>query len=184
MNRPEIKYQPHIREILFAQKIHFHYFCDTQSKAIRDFKSDCTSEELEYFHEKSIIYDQNKLVQELSNYDFGVNPSDHSALAAGISAITDRKYMDGMDVFWQSTIATSFLVYAAAGLPSILPRGCIGAQELLGPFAIPLNPSEYGNLRSVLETFHKTEISEISNFDRSIFSNSGSPTYIELLEGI
>ncbi len=130
--------------------IHFHYYCMTDHPAILKYKEGL-GEYGGFLHLHPIIKDQTKLVEELHQYHAGFNPSDHVPFAHGIASLHDRFYQDGMSVFLQSTIGTSFLVYAAAGLPVLLPRGCVGAAQLLGDVAIPVIFSEMGNLRSLLQ---------------------------------
>lgn len=178
-SRDNVKY--FIKEIL-NQELHFHYYCNLNSNAVRRFVESLNDKQLEFFHLHSIIKDQNELINEISKYDFGLNPSDQQAIAGGISSIKDRIYMDAQEIFWQSTIATSFLVYAAAGLPVILPRGCVEAKKYLDPFAIPLNLSEYKNLRNVLKKYILKNMSILVKYDRSRFTNINISELIEFLE--
>lgn len=139
----------YVRDIILSG-IHFHYYCMTEHPVIQKFKRDL-GEYGKYLHLHPIIKDQAKLVGELHQYHAGFNPSDHVPFAHGISSLNDRFYQDAMSVFLQSTIGTSFLVYAAAGLPVLLPRGCVGATQLLGDVALPIIFAEMSNLRSLLE---------------------------------
>lgn len=139
----------YVRTIIM-QRIHFHYYCMTKHPVIQKFKRSLGEYE-RYLHLHPIIKDQARLVEDLHQYHVGFNPSDHVPFAHGIASLHDRFYQDAMSVFLQSTIGTSFLVYAAAGLPVILPRGCVGATSLLGDVAIPIVFSEMHNIRSILE---------------------------------
>jgi hypothetical protein len=104
-----------------------------------------------YFHPHPVNKDQQQLVDELHQYHVAFNPSDHIPFSKGISQLNDREYQDGMSVFWQSTVGTSFLVYAAAGLPFVLPRGCVGSIQHLADTAIPATLAEYKNLKNYLK---------------------------------
>jgi len=139
----------YVRDMILSG-IHFHYYCMTTHPVILKFKRDL-GEHGDRLHLHPIIKDQAKLVEELHQYHAGFNPSDYLPFAHGIASLNDRFYQDGMSVFLQSTIGTSFLVYAAAGLPVLLPRGCVGAADLLGDVAIPVIFSEMDNLRLLLE---------------------------------
>ncbi len=132
----------YIIEIL-RQKIHFHYYCDLSSKAVLQFIANLSKEERIYFHPHTIIKDQMALINELHQYHLALNPSDHIPFSKGIANLIDRDYQDGMATFWQSTIGTSFAVYAAAGLPFVLPRGCSGGIAAFPEAAIPMYLSEY-----------------------------------------
>lgn len=139
----------YVRDII-RSGIHFHYYCIAHHPVILQFKRDL-GEYGEFLHLHPIIKDQSKLVEDLHQYHAGFNPSDHVPFAHGISSLHDRFYQDGMSVFLQSTIGTSFLVYAAAGLPVLLPRGCVGATQLLGDVALPVIFAEMANLRTLLQ---------------------------------
>lgn len=139
----------YVRDMILSG-IHFHYYCMTTHPVILKFKRDLGAYG-DLLHLHPIIKDQAKLVEELHQYHVGFNPSDYLPFAHGIASMSDRFYQDGMSVFLQSTIGTSFLVYAAAGLPVLLPRGCVGAADLLGDVALPVIFSEMDNLRMLLE---------------------------------
>ena len=118
--------------------IHFHYFCNQNSPAVIAFERSL-GDAKKYFHIEPIEKDQKRLVKKLSKFHFGFNPSDHRPFAEGISKLDDRFYQDALSMFMQSTIGTSFLVYASAGLPVLLPRWCTGSAAMLGVSALPLN---------------------------------------------
>jgi hypothetical protein len=139
----------YVRDII-RSGIHFHYYCIADHPLILKFKRDL-GKHGHFLHLHPIIKDQSRLVEDLHQYHAGFNPSDHVPFARGISSLDDRFYQDAMSVFLQSTIGTSFLVYAAAGLPVLLPRGCVGAAQLLGDVAIPVIFSEMDNLRQLLQ---------------------------------
>jgi hypothetical protein len=159
-----------IRDIL-KSGVHLHYYCDPKARAVKKFTDSLDSVTKSYFHVHRINKNHGELLNEISKFDFGLNPSDHVALSKGISSLSDRNYADALDVFWQSTIATSFLVYAAAGLPVILPRGCSGAVKLLGHLAIPINPSEYQNINQILNNFIDEQVESVSSIDTSVFTH-------------
>jgi hypothetical protein len=143
------KVSEYVRSIVM-QGIHFHYYCITQHPVIQAFHRSL-GDYGQFLHLHRIIKDQTKLVEDLHQYHVGFNPSDHVPFAHGISSVSDRFYQDAMATFLQSTIGTSFLVYAAAGLPVMLPRGCTGATQLLGNIAIPIVFSEMHQIKSVLQ---------------------------------
>ena len=130
--------------------IHFHYFCKEDDRAVRDFIDRLGPDE-KYFHPHKIEKDPVKLVNKIAQFHFGFNPSDHVPFAHGIAGMDDRFYQDSLSMFWQSTVATSFLVYASAGLPVILPRGCTGSVKMLGESAFPINLVEMPNLKTIFE---------------------------------
>ena len=138
-----------VRDVL-EQGIHFHYYCVETDSAIEKFRKTLSPEARTRFHTHGLIKDQQALVDDIHQFHVAFNPADHMPFATGISQMRDRRYQDGMAMFWQSTIGTSFLVYAAAGLPFILPRGCTGAHQLLPGAVIPLMMAESPGIRSLL----------------------------------
>jgi hypothetical protein len=156
----------YVRDIV-RSGIHFHYYCVTEDPAVLKFKRDL-GDYAEFLHLHPIIKDQRRLVEELHQYHVGFNPSDHLPFAHGMVSLRDRFYQDAMAVFLQSTIGTSFLVYAAAGLPVLLPRCCVGAAQLLGDVAIPVSFAEMGNLRTVLEECDLERRIELAEANRGV----------------
>lgn len=136
---------PYYVKKIIESGIHFHYYCNVSSPVVKSFQ-DLLGPYAEFFHPHPINKDQAALVSELHQYHAGFNPSDHVPFAHGIVGLHDRRYQDGMSMFWQSTVGTSFLVYAAAGLPFFLPRGCVGSTQLLKEAALPINLSEMEDL--------------------------------------
>jgi hypothetical protein len=138
--------------------VYFHYYCDEASSIIDQFRKRLKPEFRKYFITHPIQKDPSRLIEEISQYHVGFNPSDHLAFAKAISMVNCRFYRDAMATFLQSTFGTSFLVYAAAGLPFILPRGCTFATEFLAPLSIPLSFSEFAAISKILRTpeFAKT----------------------------
>ena len=122
-----------------------------------------------YFHIEPIEKDQKRLVKKLSKFHFGFNPSDHRPFAEGISKLDDRFYQDALSMFMQSTIGTSFLVYASAGLPVLLPRWCTGSAAMLGVSALPLNLSEVPNLKSYLRSLDIEQLLKLAALNGQSF---------------
>jgi hypothetical protein len=139
---------PNFVRNIIEQGVHFHYYCRADDPVIYAFRNSIAPAYRQYFHPHPVNKDQQQLVDELHQYHVAFNPSDHIPFSKGISQLNDREYQDGMSVFWQSTVGTSFLVYAAAGLPFVLPRGCTGSIQHLIDTAIPVTLAEYKNLKN------------------------------------
>lgn len=153
-------------ESICKSGIHFHYFCEPNSRVVKEF-SNRLGIYSKYFHAEKIEKDPKKLVEKISKFHYGFNPSDHRPFSAGIYHLKDGFYQDALSMFMQSTIGTSFLVYASAGLPVILPRWCSGSINLLGENAIPLNLSELSNLKIILSRIDTEKLNK-KCLDRSI----------------
>jgi hypothetical protein len=167
---------------LCVSGVHFHYFCNSQSPAVQNFRKSL-GQFKKYFHTHKIERDPIKLVEKLSKYHLGFNPSDHVPFAKGIAGNNDRFYQDSISMFCQSTVGTSFLVYALAGLPVLLPRWCTGSTKLLGDSALPINMSEMENFSLFLskidleKTLKKSEQNAF-NFD----INNRIEDYLKFIE--
>ena len=132
--------------------IHFHYYGMSNNKGIEKFIASLSEQAATYFHLHPIEKDQKKLLEDIQRYHIGFNPADHIPFADGIVNIENRFYRDALTLFWQSTFATSFLMYSAAGLPVIMPRGCVAAQEFLGKdVSLAMTFSEIKNLPEILK---------------------------------
>lgn len=144
--------QDMVRSIL-EQGMHFHCYTG-EEKADKDmvdqFIQSVKPEFRNNFHLHDVIRDQVTLVNELQQYDVGINGTDHLLFAKGIYDLKDRQYSDGLMMYLQSTFATSFFVYAAAGLPILIPRCMTKATDYFGKFAIPVCLSEFASIKNIL----------------------------------
>jgi len=132
-------------------KLYFHYFCQENDSAVKKFQSSLEEEQKKFFIVHPLESDQEELLKKLRDFDFGITMSDHQAFAKGVNLLDDRVWKDILPLFWQSTIGTSSILYAAAGLPVILQRGCLGANAVLGEAAvIPLTFAEFNSIGSIL----------------------------------
>ena len=145
--------------------IHFHYFCNQNSPAVIAFERSLGDAKIFSIEP---VKDQKRLVKKLSKFHFGlirqiIGPSRR------ISKLDDRFYQDALSMFMQSTIGTSFLVYASAGLPVLLPRWCTGSAAMLGVSALPLNLSEVPNLKSYLRSLDIEQLLKLAALNGQSF---------------
>lgn len=154
----------HIVSIL-DQKIHFHYY--SNQAGAHEFRDSLREEIREYLHIHPIILDQKKLVEELTQYHCGWVTSDLSVFGDIISESTTRFYKDIFAIFPASTIPSSALVFACAGLPIITNRGLWGVRNLFPEgCTIPLEMSEVNNLSNIILEHDWEKISEIAQMNR------------------
>lgn len=131
------------------QGIHFHYYACEDQDTIDRFIETIPTQKKRFFHVHSINRNQKELVNELAQYHAGINPSDYLPFGQVHCYLKDRKYQDGMTKYLQSSHSTSSLVYAAAGLPVILPAGAYDSCQFL-PVAIPFVFSEHETMKERL----------------------------------
>jgi len=88
-------------------------------------------------------------VNELHQYHAGFNGSDFLPYAKAIDDLkeNDNDYGTGLLNFMLSTFGTSFHVYAAAGLPPILPGMCTDSAQYYKDFCVPMNLCEFKNAK-------------------------------------
>lgn len=141
---------PQLIKTVLSQGIHFHYYNSNDDGVTTMFEDSLSSKLKKYFHSYPIDRNQGTLVSEMQQYHVGINPFDYLTLSQGICGLNDRAYQDGMQCYMESTFPTSSLVYAAAGLPIILPRVTHDANKFFNKTIIPLVYSEFSNLKNHL----------------------------------
>ncbi len=141
---------PNMIRSMIEQGIHIHSYTGEEPFIINNFINSLKPEHRKYFHVHPVNRNQDELVSELHQYHAGINGADHFPFLEGITQLQDRKYADGVLMFMQATYPTSLLVYAAAGLPIILPNVLYECVKYFGKFAIPMCLSEYSNLKNYL----------------------------------
>jgi hypothetical protein len=146
------RFQTHnmVRHIL-EQGMHFHSYAGESQEVIDRFLETVKPEYRRFLHIHPTNRNQEELVRELHQYHVGFNGSDHMQFSEGIATLKDRKYADGIFMYMQTTYATSFLVYAAAGLPILIPRFCNIAVDNFEKFSIPISLSEFANIKAYLK---------------------------------
>lgn len=158
-----------IRSIL-KQKIHFHYYSD--NKKVFDFQDELTTEEKIYFHIEPAIWDQNLLIQALSQYDGGWLVGDESSIFAKfIAQIEDRTIRELFNLFVPNGIPTSSMVYGAAGLVVFVSRQIKVMDDVFPKNCyVPLDMGEVDNLSAIFSRLdwsqlHKTLRNECYRFN-------------------
>lgn len=144
-----------VREII-EQGVHFHYYNGDPPALIASFIQSIRPEFRKFFHSHPVNRNQQTLVEELHQYHIALHPSDFVALAGAISAMQDRKYQDGMQVYNRSTQPTSTLVYLSAGLPMLITVGAevVFAKET----AISFTYSEFCNINNYLKNINLPDL--------------------------
>lgn len=172
-----------VRQLL-GSGVHFHYYCDSNNPGVRQFIRSLPSESRSLLHLHPIVRDQRTLISQLEAYHLGFTPFDHGAFADGIAKLESRFYKDALNAFWQSTIATSFLVYAAAGLPILVPRGCQGVREFVDEDCIVRSSlSEIPHLTRTLERLDFDAVMARADDQRGgLFSSEHVRRFLELAQ--
>jgi hypothetical protein len=147
-----------MKRFIAAPGVRFHYYCEPERESILRLKREAPKEFLDNIEFHPIIRDPKSLVSELEQYHLGVTMFDHALFARAIAASGNRFYGDALAAYVDSTIATSWLVYASAGLPIATNRWCRGLNTFVPEACIfRLTLSELPNLAS--RVFHSDFIS-------------------------
>jgi hypothetical protein len=148
----------YMKRFIAAPGVRFHYYCEPERESILRLKREAPKEFLDNIEFHPIIRDPKSLVSELEQYHLGVTMFDHALFARAIAASGNRFYGDALAAYVDSTIATSWLVYASAGLPIATNRWCRGLNTFVPEACIfRLTLSELPNLAS--RVFHSDFIS-------------------------
>jgi hypothetical protein len=135
--------------MILDQRVHFHYYNADSKEILEGFIGSLSLESRPFFHSHPVIMDQEELVNELHQYHIGFNPADYLDMFSFIVALEDdRKYQDGMRQYLQSTVATSYLTYAAAGLPTLT---LLEPKKLFLETILFLTKSELENIKAYLK---------------------------------
>lgn len=121
----------YLKQFIASPGVRFHYFCDTEQDSIIRLRETAPKELLDHIEFHPIVRDPKALIDQIEQYHLGLTVSDYSTFSYGISAVKNRFYKDALCAYWESTIATSWLVYAAAGLPAVIPRSCLGINQFV-----------------------------------------------------
>lgn len=158
-----------IRSIL-RQRIHFHYYSDNAK--VLAFRDGLPAAERAYFHIEPAIWNQHKLVHEMSRFDGGWLVGDESTIFARlIGQVEDRHIRELFALFVPNGVPTSSMTYGAAGLAvfisrqikvmdEVYPRGC----------CIPLDMGEIGNLANIFRRLDWGRIHRTMRDQREQFS--------------
>lgn len=139
----------YMKRFIASPGVRFHYYCDPERESILRLKREAPKEFLDNIEFHRIIRDPGSLVAELEQYHLGVTMFDHALFARAIAASGNRFYGDALAAYVDSTIATSWLVYASAGLPIATNRWCRGLNSFVPESCIfRLTLSELPNLAS------------------------------------
>jgi hypothetical protein len=158
-----------IRSIL-RQKIHFHYYSDNAK--VLAFRCELPAEEQRYFHIEPAIWDQRKLVHEMSRFDGGWLVGDECTIFARmIGQIEDRHIRELFSLFVPNGVPTSSMTYGAAGLAVFISRQIKVMDEVYPKgCCIPLDMGEIENLEVIFRkldwpAIHQTMWEERLRFD-------------------
>jgi hypothetical protein len=158
-----------IRSIL-RQKIHFHYYSDNPK--VFAFRDELPGAERRYFHIEPAIWDQGKLVHEMSRYDGGWLVGDESTLFARlIGQVEDRHIRELYSLFVPNGVPTSSMTYGAAGLAVFISRQIKVMDEVYPKgCCIPLDMGEVDNLATIFRKLDWRAIHRTMRDERERFS--------------
>ncbi len=136
--------------LILQQGIHFHYYSSKESA--HKFREKIPAIERNYMHIHDVILDQEELCNELTSYSAGWVTSDLSVFGDIIYHSQTRFFKDLFALFVSSTIPSSSMVFASAGLPIFTNRNLWGIRQVLPRnCTIPLEMSEVGSMQRMIE---------------------------------
>lgn len=135
--------------LILRQGIHFHYYSgkDISYK----FWEMLPKSERDHMHIHPIILDQEELCYEMTAYSAGWVTSDLAVFGDIIHHSQTRFFKDLFALFVSSTIPSSSMVFASAGLPIFTNRNLWGIRQVLPQnCTIPLEMSEVGSMKRMI----------------------------------
>ena len=136
---------------VLKQGIHLHYHSDhAGSSTFMDF---LPATARSFLHVHPIQRDQERLVQELTQYSAGWMPTDCRVIFRSASLMDDPYYPEIFMIFPPTTIASSLLAYNCAGLPVITNRTLHAIRRVTGEETIiAMESSEIPNIGKRLKS--------------------------------
>ena len=135
---------------------------------------------IQIYYQQKIYRGLKRCIQltELEQYHLGITMFDHALFARAIVAARNRFYGDAMAAYVDSTVATSWLVYASAGLPIATNRWARGINNFVPEDCVfRLTLSELPNLANRTRQPSGSEATQgysrayISSSAKRVFSN-------------
>ena len=170
----------YMKRFVGAPGVRFHYYCEPERESILRLKREAPKEFLDNIEFHPIIRDPKSLVSELEQYHLGVTMFDHALFARAIAASGNRFYGDALAAYIDSTIATSWLVYASAGLPIATNRWCRGLNTFVPESCIfRLTLSELPHLASRVFQSDLVSIMDEAERNRAQLVNADIASFAE-----
>jgi hypothetical protein len=174
----------YMKRFIGAPGVRFHYYCEPERESILRLKREAPREFLDNIEFHPIIRAPGSLVAELEQYHLGVTMFDHALFARAIAASGNRFYGDALAAYVDSTIATSWLVYASAGLPIATNRWCRGLNTFVPESCIfRLTLSELPNLASRVFQSDFASIMDEAEKNRSRLANLDIGDFVSKILG-
>lgn len=153
----------YIRDII-GQGIHIHYYAsDPSHPKIREFKESLPVDRQHQLQVHKPIHDLDELASELSQYHAGWSLFNMQIFNDMTTYLTDQFTSDAMELFTPTTLPSVIWTAAAAGLPVICNRSMRGVVDMLPEgMSIPLQLSELGNLKNILDSLDWEKIDSTS----------------------
>lgn len=134
-------------EALLRQGVHVHYYGDRSNAD--SFARRLGIKEAQRFHRHTVVRDQRVLVEELSHYHAGWMVHSTYQATRVMDAMKTQRMKDAVYVFMLSTVPSSLLLYACAGLPIFINRSMQGVvEDLVEDSVIPVEASEIEHLET------------------------------------
>lgn len=135
---------------LLHQKIHIHNY--VMNSATQELIDSLNEQEKPYYHQHDTITDQSKLICEISQYHAGWIMDNGFAVLDMIANIKEPKIKNLFLLFRLTTVSSSLLAIACAGLPMFVNRMVQGIyKEFPHEFFIPIEEAEISDLSPLMK---------------------------------
>lgn len=120
-------------------------------KAMLEFEQQLTPEERKYYTLHESIVDQGELIYEISRYHAGWIVDNGYEVLNLINSVSNPKLKEVFMMFRLTTISSSLIVHAVAGLPVFLNRMVVHVTyEFPSDFFIPIEEAEVDNMHKII----------------------------------
>lgn len=154
---------------ILNQKVHVHnYVCNA---AIDEFIHELNEGEMAYFHRHESIVSQSELIYEISQYHAGWIMDNGFEVLNMINSATNKDFKEMLMMFRLTTISSSLLAVASAGLPMFLNKMVVHVTyQFPQEFFIPLEEPEVANFLQLISDIDWDRRYEVTEAKRELFS--------------
>ena len=167
---------------ILAQKIHVHNYVN--NNAIDEFLQILTEDEKKYFHKHDSIVSQYDLIEEISQYHAGWIMDNGFEVLNMINSAQNLSFKEMLMMFRLTTISSSLLAVASAGLPMFLNKMVVHVTyKFPKEFFIPIEEPEIDNFSKIIKDINWDTLYNVTQKKRELFSiNKNINTLINWLE--
>lgn len=154
---------------ILAQKVHVHNYVN--NNAIDEFLQILTEEEKRYFHRHESIVSQYDLIEEISQYHAGWIMDNGFEVLNMINSAENLQFKEMLMMFRLTTISSSLLAVASAGLPMFLNKMVVHVTyKFPKEFFISIEEPEIDNFSKIIKEINWDSLYSVTQKKRELFS--------------